>query len=147
MNKIVNLLLFCLVSLTFSHSSFAGEGKLVISDPWARPVVIENRPGAAYFIIRNTTAMDDNLLKAVSPDAGRVELHVHKNDGGVMRMAQVSAIPVAANGLTHVKPGGYHLMLFDLNKKLVIGDELALTLTFEHAGVINISAKVLKKAP
>ncbi|MCF6214544.1 MAG: copper chaperone PCu(A)C [Emcibacter sp.] len=145
MTIIVKFFLSVFVVLCFNPSAFA-EG-LTIMDSWARPVIIEGRPGAAYFIIKNDTGMDDKLLKATSPYAARIELHVHKHDGGVMKMMQVPSIPVAAHAITSVSPGGYHLMMFDLNKKLALGDELPLTLTFEQAGVINISAKILKKAP
>lgn len=145
MNKIVTFFLSVFVVLSFSPSAFA-EG-LVIIDPWARPVIIEGRPGAAYFIIKNDMATGDKLIKAISPYAGRIELHVHKHEDGVMKMMQVSSIPVAAHAITSVSPGGYHLMMFDLKKKLALGDELPLTLTFEQAGVINISAKILRKAP
>lgn len=130
------------------HSfAFADEGKLSVTDAWARPVILQNRPGAAYFIIRNDTDRADKLIRVTSPLADRVELHLHKHDGDVMKMMRVEGIPVAAYGSTAVKPGGYHLMMFGLKKKLAVDDELPLTLTFEHAGEIKVMAKVRKTPP
>ena len=127
--------------------SFAGEEGVSVKDVWARPVILMSRPGAAYFTIHNEGAVADKLIKASSSFADRVELHVHKHDNGIMKMVQVADIPAPAHGVTMIKPGGYHLMLFGLKKKLAVGDDLPLTLTFAHAGEVKVTAKVMKNAP
>jgi len=126
--------------------SGAEEGALTVEDAWSRPTILLDRPGAAYFTIVNNAARDDRLVKASSPLADRVEIHVHKHENGVMKMVKVDHIPVAAHGETVVKPGGYHLMLFGLKQKLHLGDELPLILTFAQAGEIRVSAGISKKA-
>jgi copper(I)-binding protein len=60
----------------------------------------------------------------------------------MMQMAPVDAIPVPANGQAELKPGGYHLMLFDLDPVLEPGDPITFTLTFENAGPITVVAEV-----
>lgn len=127
--------------------AFAAEDKLSVTDAWARPVILENRPGAAYFIIQNNSSLDDKLIKATSELAARIELHKVENVAGIMKMSQTVDIPVAANSKTEVRPGGYHLMLFGLTEKLAVGGALPLTLTFEHAGEVKITAHIMKKAP
>lgn len=129
--------------------SFAGEAdtSLSISGAWARPTILMNRPGAAYFTIVNEGPAGDRLVSVMSPMVNRVEMHVHRQEDGVMRMMQVPYIPIAAHSRTEVKPGGYHLMLFGLAKKLNVGDELPLRLTFKQAGEIAVTAIVMKKAP
>lgn len=133
------------------HMSFAGEGHLQITQAWARPVILQGRPGVAYFTIRNDTDREDVLVGVSSPLAERTELHMTRSEGGparvVMKMIAVKNIPVAAHSVVAVKPGGYHLMLFGLRKKLVPGDDLPLILTFARAGEIKVMAKVGKKAP
>lgn len=143
----MKILFSLMVIFSSVQFSFAGEGGISVTSPWARPVILDNRPGAAYFIIHNTTARPDNLIGASSPLAERIELHIHKHEDGVMRMERVENIPVASHGMTAVKPGGYHLMMFGLKKRLAVGDELPLTLTFANAGEINIMAGVMKKSP
>jgi periplasmic copper chaperone A len=39
-------------------------------------------------------------------------------------------------------PGGYHLMMFDLNSPLKQGDALPVTLEFEKAGKVKVSLDV-----
>ncbi len=147
MKKTMMLLCSVLMLTGVMPFSFAGEGNMSIIDPWTRPVIIENRPSAAYFTIKNDSHTDDQLISVSSPLADRIELHVHRHEGGVMKMEQVENIPAPAHGTTAVEPGGYHLMLFGLKKKLAIGDELPLVLTFKYAGEIRTTAKVMKKAP
>ena len=35
-------------------------------------------------------------------------------EAGVMKMREVKAVDIAANGKTELKPGGYHIMLVGL---------------------------------
>lgn len=136
-----------MIIFSSAQFSYAEKGALSVTGAWARPVILQNRPLAAYFIIINDTNKEDNLINVTSSLAERVEMHMHMHDGGVMKMMRVEAIAVAGNSTVVVKPGGYHLMLFGVKKKLAVGDELPLTLTFTQAGEIQVIAKVMKNAP
>jgi copper(I)-binding protein len=85
--------------------SFSVEAQIQIEKPWARATA----PGAAvaggYMLIRNQGAAD-RLVAAASPAAARVELHVHVNEGGVMKMREVPGYDVPAKGSFELKPGG-----------------------------------------
>ena len=143
MKFLVSVMLF-IITCQFS---VADEAAIRVADAWTRPVILENRPSAVYFTITNKAAEDDKLIKAVSLLAKRIEFHTHKHMGGVMKMVQVENIPVSANSTAKVEPGGYHLMVFGLSMKFVVGDEFPLVLTFEKAGRVTVIAKVMKKAP
>ena len=60
----------------------------------------------------------------------------------MMQMSPVPNIPVPANGKVELKPGGFHLMLIGLTRPLKIGDKVQLTLNFEKAGKIPVTAEV-----
>jgi len=111
---------------------------------WARATPGGAKIGAAYLEIQGAPDGDDKLLGASSPVAGAVELHDHIKDGGIMRMRRVEVIPVPAGKKVTLKPGGLHLMLVELKAPLVEGDAFDLTLTFEKAGTIKVSAPVQK---
>jgi hypothetical protein len=54
------------------------------------------------------------------------------SDGsGAMQMHQVDQIDLPAGKTTKLKPGGYHIMLFDLASQLKAGQTFRLTLQFE----------------
>ncbi|MFN7151064.1 MAG: copper chaperone PCu(A)C [Microthrixaceae bacterium] len=62
--------------------------------------------------------------------------------GGMMSMRQVQRIDVPADGTVALEPGGYHVMLLDVQKELVPGDTIEVTLTFERAGEVTVTADV-----
>jgi copper(I)-binding protein len=62
--------------------------------------------------------------------------------GPMMGMVPVSRIEVPAGGSVELKPGGYHLMLLSLVADLKVGDKIELTLQFEKAGKITVTAEV-----
>lgn len=63
-----------------------------------------------------------------------------------MEMRPVESIAVPAGETVSLKPGGYHVMLLDLVKPLVIGESFDLTVTFAEAGEQTVKAEV-KEAP
>ena len=98
--------------------------------------------GAVYVTLSNAGSQADALVSASSDAAQTVELHEVKNEGGVMKMRPVSAIPVPAGGKAELKPGGYHIMLMGLKHDLKPGEKVPVTLKFEHGGEVRVEAAV-----
>lgn len=103
-------------------------------------------PGAkatgAFMTIRNAGDKDTQVISAASAAAKIVELHNHINDGGVMRMRQVKEIALPAKGEAQLKPGGYHVMLIDMNAPLKEGDHVVITLGFADGSSKEVHATV-----
>jgi copper(I)-binding protein len=76
-------------------------------------------------------------VAASSPAAAKVELHVHVNDNGVMRMREVPGYDIPAKGSFELKPGGAHLMFMNLKAPLKEGTKVPVTLKFEKAGEVK----------
>lgn len=142
-----------------SSSENATPAVPTVSDVWARTTAPKAETGAIYLTINSATA--DKLIEASVPDdvAGRAELHettAHddamsdsesmKSDdkqmssGEGMMMRKVGAIEIPAGKDVMLKPGGFHVMLFDLKKQIKVGDTIDLTLKFEKAGVLTVAA-------
>ena len=61
---------------------------------------------------------------------------------GVMQMREIpGGLAIPADGSVSLKPGGYHVMLIDLKKPLKAGETVQLTLNFEKAGKVDVSAR------
>lgn len=120
-----------------------GTSPLRIEQPFARATAPTARAGSAYMTIVNSAATADRLLRAESSVAARVELHTVIKDGDVMRMREVPAIDVPANGKATLAPGGFHVMLMELKAPLKAGDTAAITLVFEKAGRIDVAVPIL----
>lgn len=123
-------------------NSQAESGGITVSQAWSRATPGGVRTGGAFLQITASAAAGDRLVDAKSGAAERVELHTHIHEGGVMKMRRVEAIDVPAGETVTLAPGGYHLMLMNLQQPLREGDTLDLTLVFEKAGEIEVTATV-----
>lgn len=118
-------------------------GSLVVSEAWARASIMEGRPAAVFMKIENRGKTGDALVSATTSAAARAELHTHVETDGVMRMEEVPEIKVAAGGSVELKPGGYHVMLFDLPIKLKAGETFPLTVTFKSGMTTTVMVSVV----
>jgi len=118
-------------------------GDLVVAKPWARATPTGAPTGAGYLTIENHGQADDRLVGVSSPSAARAEVHQMSMDGGVMRMRPAQGgIAIAAGKSVTLTPNGYHIMLVGLNAPLKQGDKVAVTLTFEKAGKVDVQLDV-----
>ena len=143
MKKIFFLLAFLL--LTAVACTASSEEPISITDLWGRtsPAVAEN--GAFYMMLTNNSDTDDALLSVSTEACGMVELHEMYDKGeGVMGMRPVESgtIPVSAGGSTELKPGGLHVMCMGKQIDFAAGTEIPLTLTFENAGELTVTAVI-----
>jgi copper(I)-binding protein len=124
-----------------AHLEPVHAGGLAVSDAYARATIAAAKTGAIYLRIVNSGEAD-RLRAAATPAAERAELHLHKNENGVMSMAPVGCLGIPADGTVTFAPGSLHVMLFGLKSPLVEGSEIALTLTFDKAGEVNVKVPV-----
>ena len=117
-------------------------GNLRVEHPYARPTPPGARTGGAYFAVRNVGKDADRLLRVSSPVAQTVELHSMTMVGTLMKMRAVSALDIPPGSTVILGTGGYHVMLTGLRQPLALGDKVPLTLTFEKAGGLDVSAHV-----
>ena len=134
--------LFAALSMTSADAHEATSKGVTVAHPWSRATPGASTVGVAFMEIKTAEGTADRLISAASPVAGRVELHTHIKDGDVVKMRRVEGIDIAS-GQSHVlKPGGDHVMLFDLKQPLKEGDLVKLTLVFEKAGAIDVEGTV-----
>lgn len=119
-------------------------GGITVTAPWARATPGGAQVAGAFLEIQAAAGVDDKLIGARSPAAGSVEIHDHINDAGVMKMRRVDGIAIKGAQSVVLKPGGLHVMLFDLKAPLKEGDKVAFTLVFEKAGELLIDVPVAK---
>jgi periplasmic copper chaperone A len=139
------------VALIFSLAAGAcnqggGSSTIQVDDAWARSSPQMAMAGAVYLTIANTGSADDALVAASVPSsvAATAEIHetVEGESDGMMAMRPVERMVVPANGSVALEPGGYHVMLLDLAAPLEAGTTIEVTLSFEGAGEMVITAEV-----
>lgn len=138
----VSLLIFALPACS------PAAGGVSVSDAWARPSPGDEMTsmggvnGGAFMTIRNNGSQPDTLIGAESSAARVVEIHETTMSGDVMRMQQVESLEIPAGGEVLLQPGGYHIMLIDLQQSLAPGDTIEITLVFQQAGRVTVSVSV-----
>ena len=119
------------------------SGAIVVEDPWSRATPGAAKVGAGFLTIKNGGKAEDRLISATSPIAARAEIHETKMEDDVMTMRPVSGgVAIPPGGSVALAPNGYHLMFADLAAPLKEGEQFKATLTFEHAGAVEVTFDV-----
>ena len=141
--------------------SSSGSASISVTGAWVRATPASAGSGAAYLTIQNTGSAADALVGASSPVATTLEVHetmvmdspapsastamgspMASTSGEMMGMQPVARLGIPAGGTVQLAPGGYHLMLIGLTKDLNVGDTVQVTLKFEKAGDVTVTAQV-----
>jgi len=120
----------------------------VVDGAWARTSPMEATMGAVYLNI--TSTVDDALVGASVSTEIAAMTQVHEtlmNADGTMGMQEIASVPMTANTPLTLAPGGYHIMLMELVKPLVVGETVSVTLTFASGGTTTVDAIVSEEAP
>ena len=124
------LSLSLLVTLSTALPSTAGAAELQLTQGEVRVPMPGRTVTAGYFSLVNNSDAAVELVKASSPAFARVELHQHIKQDDVMRMVEVEAISVDPGATLVFQPGGLHLMLFEPQVALTVGETVSVTLYF-----------------
>ncbi len=125
MNKV-----FIACSFALAANAWA-QSPVLVQDAWARATVPSQSATGAF--MKLTAPAATRLVEVRSRVAGIVEVHEMRLEGDVMRMRAAPVLPLPAGQTVELKPGGYHVMLMDLNGPVKAGDAVPLTLVFEGA--------------
>lgn len=132
-----------------SHDASQGahhdnHSSIEVSQAWTRATPPGASSGGGFMTITNHTDSDDRLVDAASPLTERVEIHTMEMDDDVMRMRHLpDGIEIAAGDSVELAPGGLHLMFMELSSGIEEHQPVAVTLTFEHAGEIEVELDVV----
>ncbi|MCU1372010.1 MAG: hypothetical protein JWO77_3204 [Ilumatobacteraceae bacterium] len=103
------------------------------------------RVAAVRMVVRNGTGTPDVLRSVSSPVAETVTVHRTDTDAqGRSVMTEQAELAIPARSSVTFEPGGLHVMLTGITRDLEVGDDVELTLTFEHAGVVDATAEVVE---
>jgi copper(I)-binding protein len=119
-------------ALAHAGHHVAARQAIAVTNAWARETAPAQVNGGGFLTITNK-GQADRLVSASSTVAPTVQLHTMSMDGGVMRMRELpDGIPVPAQSVVELKPGGMHIMFIGLKAPLKPGQSVALTLRFEN---------------
>ncbi|MCC8368580.1 MAG: copper chaperone PCu(A)C [Rickettsia endosymbiont of Oxypoda opaca] len=134
-----------------SNAPITAMTDLSFINPWARPAAsmagkINN--SAMYLIIKNDSGANYNLINVSSDIANKVELHqTFTDEKGISKMVKLDNLVIPTKTSVELKPGGAHIMLYDLKQSLKEGDEFKVYLFFDDSSMKTIKVKVANNAP
>jgi copper(I)-binding protein len=136
--------LLALAACSSGHE--AGNSGLQVENAWVRLPPLPDRPGSAYFTLRNNGPAAV-LTGMQSPRVQRIELHDNAmtggSMGGMMHMTPLTEVAISRGNSATFQPGGKHAMLFGMDAKLKPGDQLPLTFIFRDGHKIDAQAKLV----
>ncbi|MCL2022301.1 MAG: copper chaperone PCu(A)C [Betaproteobacteria bacterium] len=112
-----------------AHPAFA---QVNIEEPWVRATVPEQKITGAFMKI--TSPVDAKLVGVRASLAGWAEIHEMAMIDDTMKMRQIPNLPLPAGTTVELKPGDFHVMLFELAAQAKEGDIVPLTLVIETDG-------------
>lgn len=127
------IILLVFLSLNFTQSQAkepsTQQPLIIVSDAWMRPTNPGQEVGAAYMTL--LSKQDISIVGVESSVTDSVEVHSMSMENGVMRMRMLENFELKAGKPYKLSPGGFHLMLFDLKKPMIVGEQVSFTLHFK----------------
>ncbi|MCW7469526.1 copper chaperone PCu(A)C [Leptospira kanakyensis] len=100
-----------------------------------------------YLTLNNGTNIEKKLIQTKSNIADRVELYTMLPSGTGMKMVPVNEIPIPKNGMTHLTPRGFHIMLFGITSPLKLKDSIPFRFIFSDGSEVQTNISVETTSP
>jgi copper(I)-binding protein len=97
--------------------------------------------GSVFFKLKNAGGRDALVGATVPIPNAVIELHDMKDS----RMVRVDRIAVPSRETTDLRPGGHHIMIFNMPRTVQEGSELTVTLRFERSGEKKVPIRFEKE--
>ena len=108
-----------------------------VHDAWTK-ATDEDMTGS-FMVIENVSDADIELVAAHSDVAGMVELHEMVDQDGTMVMREVDgALVIPAGGELILEPGGFHVMLMELDGAIEPGATVTVELEFADGSTLDV---------
>jgi copper(I)-binding protein len=118
------------------------------TDVWvkAAPELMDGTGMTGLFGVFENSSDEDIMILGGTADPAltKTKLDAHevvKNDAGEMVMQETEGgIVIPANGSVTLKPGGYHVMFWDLLTPIAVGDDVVVTINFSNGTSLEVTA-------
>ena len=95
---------------------------------------------AVYLTIINNSRRAVDILSLNTDVAKKAEIHDIIEEGNIVKMKKINKLKIKKGENLFLQPGGKHIMLFGLNKRLE--DKEKFLIFFETSNKKNISAEI-----
>lgn len=114
--------------------------ELTLVNGWAKA---GDHMTGVFGTLTNPSDEDITLVEASSDAAGVVEMHETVVVNGSSQMSELpGGFVIPAGGTYELEPGGDHVMLMDLRRELLPGEELPITLFFSNGTEVELTLSI-----
>jgi copper(I)-binding protein len=141
----ITFLLNALLLICIAFSQTLHADSLQILHARVNPTIPNMTVSSAYFDIVNRHEEAIRLDSVSSNISTHVEIHEHTMQGGLMTMKEVAnGVSILAGETLSFQPGGYHLMIMNLQSTIKEGDLIELTFHFSDQSRKTVLAKAIR---
>lgn len=134
--------LICAVSVAAEQGGF--NEPLLVSNARQPETPLQVMPKAGYLALHNQSYETLIITAISSPAFEKVELHKAQIVEGLASMVLLDELRVAAGETIHLKPGGLHLMMFNVRNDYAVDDVYQMTLHFSNQTAQSFDMRVVK---
>ena len=129
-----------IVATACTMRSLPPVARVELRDSWAR-IADSGAISGAYMFIANNDTVPIVLVGVTSVDAA-AEVHETMQHDGMAHMMPRTELRVPAGELFKMEPGGVHVMLIALKRRLAVGDSVRLRMHFSDSTDMNVVVPV-----
>lgn len=133
---------FSFLMLFAATLSVQAASTVAVENGHVRETIPGTKVSSAYMEITNSGTKDVALIKVTSTISQRVEIHEHAHVNGMMKMQQIKSLPLPAGKVTKLQPGGFHIMIFDLDQPLKSGETALFTFHFSDDSSLKVKLPI-----
>lgn len=115
-----------------------------IKGAWTRATPPGAINSATYAQLHNTGTEERTIVGVTTKAADEVQLHTVIDEGGLMKMRQVTSISIPAGGMAELKPGGYHIMMLGIHEQLRDGENVEIEVEFANGDKMTFTSPIKK---
>ena len=134
-----------IIALALTTIGLTAQAKITVTEPWVRATVTGQTMGGAFMTLYNDSPQEARVIAASSTVAQEVQLHIMREENGMMQMSATPFVSIPAHSSFAFKPHSTHIMLMGLQHSLQLGERIPLVLTVAQQGrtkKIRIAAEV-----
>jgi phosphatidylserine decarboxylase len=117
-------------------------GSITIHSAWIAEAAPGATANAGYVEMQNTGTIPITLLSVASPLFTRIEVHRTITENDFTRMEHHPALVLDPGERLVLRPGDFHLMLYNAASRLESGDKATLIFEFSDGSSIEVQAEV-----
>lgn len=115
---------------------------VTLTDAVVRLPALPGSPGAAYFTVSQGSGPARKIAGVYVEGVERSEMHETVTEDGISSMRPIDEVALESGKATAFKPGGLHVMLFNLDDTLVAGGTTEITITLDNGDKASVPATI-----